>query len=237
MRGLVVIVNRDQEIEIGDVLQRVKRHADPEHVVVVDDGSVDHSPAIAESLGFRVVRHARNLGIGAAIRTGIRHAQALRYHFVTVFAANGKMQPEEISRVEAPIRSGEYDYVQGSRYLASGSSPGLTRFRRIAIPIFSRGANLALGTHFSDITCGFRSYRLELFDRTELDIDQEWLNRYEMEYYIQFWACRLGLRVKEVPVSMVYSHLKAGRESKIVPVLDWWSMLRPFLYLPTGLRR
>lgn len=231
MKGLLIIANHDQEVEIGPLLDRVARCFPVADVVVVDDGSTDRSPEIAEEKGFRVLRHATNRGLGAGIRTGIRHAQASGYDHVVISSSNGKIQPEEIHIVTAPLLAGRADYVQGSRFMTSDHGATLPLFRRLAIPIFTLAASAILRRRFSDITCGFRAYTLSMFDDPRVDLDQEWLERYEMEYYIHYWACRLGLRIEEVPVRIVYAHLEKHRRSQIRPIVGWWSMIRPFVFL------
>ncbi len=237
MKGLLIIANYNQEVEIGQVLDRVAKHYGIADAVVADDGSTDGSALIAESRGFIVLRHDRNRGIGAGIRTGIRHAQANGYDYVTIMSSNGKIQPEEIHIVTAPLVAGEADYVQGSRFLRRQDGESVPLFRRISIPMFTLLASVALRRRFTDITCGFRAYKLSVLDNPKVNLDQEWLERYEMEYYIHYWACRLGVRIKEVPVEIVYSHLEKHRRSKIKPFVGWWSMIRPFVFLTLHIKR
>ena len=126
---------------------------------------------------------------------------------------------------------------RGSRDLKAGSSPGLTLFRRVAIPAFSLFASLLLGRRFTDITCGLRCYSLDLARDPEINLDQPWLNRYELEYYLHYKAVRGKYRVIEVPVTMKYDHIARGRVSKIQPFTGWWSMIRPFLILALRIRK
>lgn len=237
MKGLLIVANYNQEIEIGNLLDRVIKTHGIEHTVVVDDGSTDRSATIAEEKGFTVLRHGVNKGIGAAIRTGIYYGKEKGYDYVVISSSNGKIQPEEIHIVSAPVLSGEADYVQGSRFLNVKDNQTVPAFRRMTIPIFSIVASLCLFRRFTDITCGFRAYKLSILDHPKINLDQEWLERYELEYYIHFWACRLGTRIKEVPVEIKYSHLEKGRRSKIKPLVGWWSMIRPFVFLTLGFRR
>jgi dolichol-phosphate mannosyltransferase len=177
MKGLIVVVNYNQELEIERFLVQLSAENPGLDVVVVDDGSTDRSPELAERHGYRVLRHQRNRGVGAAIRTGIRHAQtAGKYQYVVVMASNGKMQATDLPRVIGPILA-----VKGNRFLQGGRSVSLTGFRRMAIPAFSLLTSLLLGQHFGDVTCGFRAYRLALLDDSRIDLDQEWLDRYELE--------------------------------------------------------
>lgn len=234
---LVAVVNFNQEQEIGELLQCLMRHHPCEGTIVVDDGSTDTSPSIAEALGFKVLRHGNNRGIGAAIRTAIYHGRAAGFRYITIMSSNGKLRPQDLQAVSGPVCAGTADYVVGSRFLRSGDAPGLGRFRRLAIPLLSLIASAILRRRFSDITCGYRCYTLELFDSPSLQIDQPWLDRYELEYYIQYRACRLGLRILEVPVTVSYSHLKKGRYSKIAPISGWWCIIRPFVLLPLGIKK
>lgn len=232
------MVNYEQEVEIERFLQTLEKTNSNLDVIVVDDGSTDTSPAIAERLGFRVIRHAANRGVGAAIRTGISYARNEgRYDFVLIMSSNGKMRCDEIPIVVAPILDDGADYVQGSRFLKGGRALSLSGFRSAAIPAYSLLASAILNRRFTDITCGFRSYRLSLFDHPQVNLDQAWLDRYEAELYIHYYACRLGLRIVEVPVTIDYSHLAANRKSKMRPITGWWSLFRPLLLLALRLKR
>ena len=235
-QGFLVVTNYNQMGEIREFLRRCQQHFPIARTIVVDDGSKDGSPEYAESQGYDVLRHPKNMGTGAAIRSGILYAKEQGCQWVVLSSSNGKIRPEDFETVYTPILTGEADYVTGSRFLKGGESPGLTPFRRLMIPIFSFLVFPILGRWFSDITCGFRSYTLDFLSHPKCQINQDWLNRYEFEYYVHYWACKLGLRIKEVPVTIPYTHLAKGRKSKIIPFVGWWSMIRPLVYLRLGIR-
>lgn len=237
IRLMVVVVNYNQNQEIEKFLNSLKQAWPVSQTIVVDDGSTDGSLMIAERCGYSVLKHERNFGIGAAIRTGILFAVEKKYDAVAIMSSNGKMDVNDLGVVIAPILSGEADYVTGTRFKDGGRSDGLPPFRRIMIPVVSVFLGLFLFRFFSDITCGFRAYRLDFLRDSRVLIEQSWLNRYEMEYYLHFWACKLKLRIKEVPVSVRYDHLPVGRKSKIPPITGWWSMLKPIIYLRFGIRK
>jgi dolichol-phosphate mannosyltransferase len=238
MRGLLVIVNYDQQQEIEAFLESLSSMPPALESIVVDDGSTDRSPDIAEDLGFKVVRHATNFGVGASIRTGIQYARASGgFDFVVIMSSNGKMRSSDLPRIIAPILTRDADYVQGTRFANGGRVLKLSAFRRTTIPLYSLISSAVLRRRFTDITCGFRAYTLSMFDDPKVDLNQAWLNHYEAELYIHYHACRKRLRIKEVPVTIDYSHLSPGRESKIRPFAGWWSLARPFLLLGTRLKR
>src|SRR4051794_20387214 len=129
MTGLIIVVNYNQELEITRFLESLSKLNPGLAVIVVDDGSKDRSPALAEALGYQVVRHAVNRGVGAAIRTGIQHAlNSEAYEYVVIMSSNGKMRADDIPAVIAPILEGHGDYVQGSRFSPGGQALALSRF-------------------------------------------------------------------------------------------------------------
>lgn len=205
-------------------------------LLFVDDGSTDGTCDFLKNGGYDVIRHETNLGVGAGIRTGVRYARQNGFDVIVIMAGNGKMLPEEIDRLVRPILDGKADYVQGSRYLEGGKAPNLPLFRHVAIKLFTVAASAVLGFRGSDVTCGFRAYRLSVFDDPSIDIEQDWLDEYEMEYYIHYRVIKSGYRVTEVPVSMVYPEGDKSY-SKIRPLVGWWSMIRPWVYLTLKLKR
>lgn len=108
----------DEEAVVGSVLARLPAQVAgrPLLTIVVDDGSSDVSAARAAAAGAVVVAHSRNLGLGAAVRTGLAEAVALRPAAVVYLDADGEYFPEDIDAVAAPVLAGSADYVVGSRF-------------------------------------------------------------------------------------------------------------------------
>lgn len=238
MRSLLLICNYNNGLEISEVLTDFSEKHPKEDTIIIDDHSTDNSWEIAKVAGFKVIRHDKNLGAGAALRTGLKYALAAKiYGSVIIIASNGKMKAKDLAGMLEPIHRGEADFVQGSRYLPGGTSPGLTLFRRMAIPAYTILASFFLKKKFSDVTCGYRSMRIELVRDLEKNLDQEWLNRYELETYLLYLVCRNGYRLIERSVTMDYTHLLATRKSHMKPLTSWWSVFRPLLLVRLGLRK
>ncbi|MEX2100426.1 MAG: glycosyltransferase [Acidimicrobiia bacterium] len=108
----------DEEDTVAEVVRRAPREVGgrPVRVLVVDDGSTDLTASRAEAAGARVVRHDRNLGLGAAVRTGLAEASRMRPAALAFCDADGEYAPEELERLVAPILAGAADYVVGSRF-------------------------------------------------------------------------------------------------------------------------
>lgn len=218
-----------------ETLRRLPAHRNYD-VLLVDDGSADGTVEALRSSGLPFVRHERNRGLGAAIKSGVAQAIAQRYEAVVVLAGNGKDDPAEIPRFLEALAAG-YDYVQGSRFRSGGSHHNLPRGRHIMIRLHCLLVRWLTGFPATDAINGFRAYRLSLFRDPRIDVWQDWLDRYEFESYLHYKVLTLGYRVMEVPVSKTYPKGGSGlRYSHIRPVLDWWRILRPLVLLKLRLK-
>jgi dolichol-phosphate mannosyltransferase len=203
---------------------------------VIDDGSTDGSVAVAQAGGARVISFGEVRGVGAAIREGYSFGLSQGHDVAVTIAGNNKDSPEEIDRLLDPIVDGA-DLVQGSRYLAGRADHGpMPVYRRFATKLHPWLFSRLAGRRFTDTTNGFRAIRLSLLSRSGIDLDQRWLDRYELEPYLLLTAVRSGARIEEVPVSKIYPPKELG-QTKMKPVVGWWSILSPLVYVPLRLRR
>ena len=172
---------------------------------MVDDGSTDRTAEVARSHGATVISRALRGGAGAAIRTAIQYANDHTFDVLVILAGNDKDRASEIPRLLQPIREEGCDFVQGSRYLPGGESGNMPFYRqmatRLAHPLLF---SLISGRRITDSTNGFRAFRMSLLDDPRIDLNQPWLNQYELEPYLYLKAIRLGYKVKEVPVTKIY---------------------------------
>ncbi len=199
--------------------------------LLVNNGSNDGSEHIIRSSGWPAVETERNRGVGWAIIAATEWARRHGYDVLVGLASNGKMLPAEMDRVVGPIRRNEADYVTGSRYLDGGASPNLPAFRRHAIPLVNLAVRLATGARLTDATCGYRAFRVDIFDRARFDWRAEWLWTYAFEPYLYGKVLLAGEAVRwlEVPITMRYPR-RGHSYTKIRPGLDWWHMIYPFFW-------
>jgi dolichol-phosphate mannosyltransferase len=201
----------------------------------INDGSSDSGPAELSARGIHFITQNRQ-GVGSCIKAAVRYARENGFDVLVVMAGNAKDDPAQIPDLLRPIVEGRADYVQGSRYLPGGSSPNLPLFRDLAIKALSVLFRLYTGKKCTDLTNGFRAYRLSILDDPRINLNQSWLDGYELEYYIHWKTLECGYRIVEVPVTKTYP---AGGVpyTKVVPFFGWWQMLRPFLLLSLRLRK
>ena len=222
---------------IGSVLERFKGVDVVDEVIVLDDCSEDGLRNIVEEKGFRLLSQEKRSGVGAGIRRVIEYARENHYDILVILAGNDKDRPNEIPRLVEPIVREGYDFVQGSRYLPGGEFGKMPLYRWVATryihPILF---SIIAGRRITDSTNGFRAFRLSMFENPELDINQSWLDGYELEPYLFYKAIKLGYKVKEVPATKIYPS-KSLRYTKMKPVTGWWSILSPIIYLGLRIRK
>jgi glycosyltransferase involved in cell wall biosynthesis len=233
---MAAAIAHNEAKKIGRVLDRFTPDL-VDCVVVVDDASTDETPDVARARGALVLSHQTRSGAGAAIRTAIRHARDHGFDVLVILAGNDKDRPPEIERLLAAVADEGCDFVQGSRYLPGGDFGDMPAYRQVATRfVHPLLFSLIVRRRFTDTTNGFRAIRLRALDDERIDIDQAWLDKYELEPYLFYKMVTLGYRVKEVPVTKIYPPKELGY-TKMKPITGWWSILRPLVLLGLRIKR
>ncbi|PIQ86819.1 MAG: hypothetical protein COV74_03020 [Candidatus Omnitrophica bacterium CG11_big_fil_rev_8_21_14_0_20_45_26] len=244
MKALIVIPAFNEGIKLTKVAERVhsflvQQTSNVQYdAVLVDDASTDEQPAkLAQQYQFLLIRNENRSGVGFSLKRAYDYAIEKNYDAVVTMAGNNKDNPEEISRLLAPIVDGQADFVQGSRYLKSGTYGDMPLYRllttRFVHPILF---SFVSGQRITDSTNGFRAFRADFLKEARMDFHQAWLDRYELEVYLFYYAIRLKYRVQEVGVSKIYPAKELGY-SKMVPIVSWWSILKPMFLLFFRIRK
>ena len=175
-------------------------------VIVVDDGSRDQTPALAErsaaTLPVVLVRHATNQGLGAAMRDGLQTAldRAGPRDVVVTMDADDTHAPGLIVQMVRMIGEG-YDVVIASRYRAESRVYGVPTLRRV----MSRAASLLMRLVFPirgvrDFTCGYRAYRADVLRRA--------VDRYQGEFVNQDgFQCMVDILLKLRPLHLIFGEV------------------------------
>lgn len=235
-RLVLIIPAYNEEGKIGIVVREGKIIDLLEEIVVIDDGSKDRTVEEAREAGAMVLSHPKNIGVGAAIRTGIDYALEKKYDVIVVMGGDDQDNPSEIHRLTRPITHDVYDFVQGSRYLAGGLTHNIPWFRWITTGFYSFLFKVIIQYPISDGTNGFRAFRTKIFNNKSINLWQKWLNTYELEPYLFYMVIKEGFNVAEAPVTKRYPKGKRGY-TKMIPILDWWRILKPIIYLRLGIKK
>jgi dolichol-phosphate mannosyltransferase len=231
----VVIPALNEVGKIGRVLDKFPRDGRFE-AIVVDDGSSDGTSDEARAHGAEVViRHEVRSGVGAAIRDGWLCALERKRPYVALLSGDDQHDPSELLGAFAALEASGADYVQGSRWRAGGSVIGATGGRGVGTRIYSLAFSLLSGRRITDATNGFRIFRASILADPRINIEQHWLESYDLEPYVLYKAIRGGYKVIEHPCTVVY-HAAEGY-THMRGIRDWWRLFRPALLLRTGVKR
>lgn len=200
MKIVAVIPAYNEASCIADVVSRVVSCVDA--VVVVDDGSGDRTGEAARSHGACVVTHAVNRGLGASLATGFAAARRLEADAVVTLDADGQHDPDEIPKFLEALRGGA-DLVLGTRMR---DPHGMPVVRRLAQWCGNAVTFLLFGAWVSDSQSGFRALSRDALARVEIRT-----NRMEVSSEIVAEACRLGLRLVEVPIKAIYTEYSLSK--------------------------
>lgn len=241
-KTLVCPIAFNEQGKIKNVIERFLQSSSFGKVdyLVVNDGSTDETAAIIgqyAARGIKTINHLSRKGVGSAIRSAIHYARKEGYEILAIMAGNDKDDPNEILSLLEPIVKEGYDFVQGSRYKGGcGAQGSMPLYRKLATRLHPFLMTVFSGRRVTDSTNGFRAFKLSLFNDARINIDQAWLDHYELEPYILFKALTLGYKYKEVFVVKTYPSKKLGY-TKMKPFLGWWSILKPVFYLGLRIRK
>jgi glycosyltransferase involved in cell wall biosynthesis len=145
------------------------------------------------------IRHAVNLGQGAALQTGFDYAKTTAFSTIVTFDADGQHDVNDLDNLLLPLERDEADIVFGSRFLQG--EKGDVSFLKKTVLTFARGINfLFSGVMLSDAHNGLRA-----MNRTALENIRIEENGMAHASEILFEASTKGLRLKEVPVHIFYT--------------------------------
>jgi dolichol-phosphate mannosyltransferase len=196
-RCLTALPVYNEAAYVEQVLDQVIQYSSD--ILVVDDGSTDETPRLlAARPDIHIVRHPRNLGYGAALKTAFQYALGHQYDRLVTIDCDGQHEPQRIPQFAAACQG--VDIVSGSRYLKEfpGDSQPPSQ-RRWINQLLTGELNRRLGLRLTDAFCGFKAYRVEAL--RELNLSEDGYGM-PVELWVQA-ACR-GLKIVERPVPLIY---------------------------------
>ena len=194
----IIIPAYNEAQNIGSVIRRITELYPRAEIIVINDGSTDNTSSEAGKSGATVYNHPYNIGNGAAIKTGIRHASG---DILILMDGDGQHNPEDIKEFLRHME--DYDMVVGARRSNQHASWG----RAIGNWFYNRLASYVANFPVQDLTSGFRAIKA--------DIAVSFLyflpNTYSYPTTLTLGVLRSGLSLKYIPIRL--QKRKSGKSS------------------------
>jgi len=195
MLSVACIPAFNAENQINDVIKKSLNYVDK--VLVCDDGSTDNTFENAKLTGAYVLKHEKNLGKGAALKTLFTKAKELNADIIITIDADGQFLPVEMIKLIEPIQNNNFDLVIGNRFLDKKEMPS---YRKAGNKILDSFTKLAADLPFEDTQSGFRSY-----SKTALEKISFSSNGFGVDSEILIDAVNKNLKITEKYVTVIYN--------------------------------
>jgi glycosyltransferase involved in cell wall biosynthesis len=206
VKVLAVIPARNEAESLPAVVRSLRADQPDIDILVVDDESDDATRRLLPGLGVEWLRLSEHLGIGGAIRAGLRYARGAGYDVVVRVDGDGQHPASEIDHMIAPLFEGHADAVIGSRFSGSAGYQTPPGIRRMGQRLVAAWVSAATGVRVTDATSGFWAFGLRAI---RFLTDHHPTGYPEPELLLVL--AHSGLRVTEVPIHM--NKRLAGRTS------------------------
>lgn len=195
---IIPVYNEQSTIkEVIDQVIEVDLNPIQKEIIICDDGSTDGSLEVIkhEQLAHgdivRVYTSTINLGKGAAIRFGFRHATG---DIIIIQDADLELNPREYADLIQPILNGQTNVVYGSRF--KGKNKGVPLKTHLANRILTSLTNLLYGSHLTDMETAYKVFKADIIKTLQLRCDG-----FDIEPEITARLLRAGHSIYEVPIT------------------------------------
>jgi len=192
----IVIPVYNEQATVREIIRRVRATDFDKEIIVVDDCSTDGTREVLRTMegdgDLRILYHEKNLGKGAALRTGFGRVTG---DIVIVQDADLEYDPGEYGRLIEPILQDKADVVFGSRFLGAPRRV-LYFWHMVANKTLTLFSNMMTNLNLTDMETCYKVFRREVIERISISS-----KRFGIEPELTAKVARLGVRIYEIPIS------------------------------------
>jgi glycosyltransferase involved in cell wall biosynthesis len=229
-RSIVIIPCYNEEATIASIIARAKHFVN--EVLVIDDGSNDHTASIARDTGATVITHKTNQGKSAGIKTGFKYALNNNYDYIITLDGDAQHNPSEIPLLLNNLKNNGHDITLGVRY---GDNTEMPLWRKLGKRVLDYTTSFGNGGLVTDSQCGYRAFNKRAVENIlprltgrSFSVESEQLIR----------AYETGLKMESQRISCRYKYLNTSTKTPAshgISVLTYilWLIAerRPLIYL------
>jgi glycosyltransferase involved in cell wall biosynthesis len=210
IRLFVIVAAYNEETMISEVIANLKQLT--ETVVIVDDGSADNTAEIALAMGCITIKHDKNYGQGAAIRSGVNLAIKEKAEYIATFDADGQHDATDLQNMLIELIEKKQDIILGSRFL--GSAPGIPIKRVFLLKMGILFTYIFSGVVLTDVHNGLRVFTAAAAMKIDLSYD-----RMSHASVIIDSIVSQKLKFLEFPVTITYTKYSKMKGQKLMDII------------------
>jgi dolichol-phosphate mannosyltransferase len=200
MNTLIALPAFNEKKDIGLIISQIKKY--DLDILVIDDGSTDGTQEQLSKIDdINTIVHEDNLGYGYTINDAFKYGISNNYDNIITMDCDGQHTPDEVQVFLTQISN--YDIVSGSRYLIEDNKhdPKIPPDRYTINMEITQTLNKITRLNLTDSFCGFKAYKIDALKKMKLTE-----NGYGMPLQLWMQVWKLGLRIKEIPVKLIYNN-------------------------------